>query len=99
MSLHNGLLASPRRSVRSVAALSLIAAGLENSVGRSEDLLSRLLRDRFAFDKVLNVATAVLRACQSKRFTNQERDCFGLNFSKAPWYLVGVVDVGFRRMA
>src|SRR6185503_72984 len=75
------------------------AASFKNSVDCSEYLLCRLVRDHFAFNPVLNVATAVFRACQSKRFTNKERNCFRLNFSQAHGSLFGVVDVGFRSMA
>src|SRR6185295_5841048 len=76
----------------------MIDASLKNAVGCSEDFLRRLLRDHIALKPVLNVASAVFRACQAKRFTNQKRYCFGFNFSQAPWRLFGVADVGFCRV-
>src|ERR1700730_7425702 len=77
----------------------MIDASLQNAVGCSEDFLRRLLRDHIALKPVLNVASAVFRACQSKRFTNQKRYCFGFNFSQAPWRLFRVADFGFRSVA
>src|SRR6266481_4183863 len=74
----------------------MIDASLKNAVGCSKDFLCRLLRDHITFKPVLNVASAVFRACQSKRFTNQKRYCFGFNFSQAPWRLFRVADVGFH---
>src|SRR6185295_7438291 len=76
----------------------MIDASLQNAVGCSEDFLRRLLRDHITLKPVLNVASAVFRACQSKRFTNQKCYCFGLDFSQAPWRLFRVADVGFCRV-
>src|ERR1041384_899954 len=74
----------------------MIDASLENAVGCSEDFLRRLLRDHIALKPVLNVASAAFSAAQAKRFTNEQRYCFCLDFSQAPWRLFGVADVGFH---
>src|SRR5262249_24305342 len=49
----------------------VIQSGLKNPVGCSKDFLGRLLGDYIAFKPVLNVASAVFRAAQTKRFINE----------------------------
>src|ERR1017187_5600047 len=92
------LLIGCRSSLNGVG-LRCISACAKNLGGGVENALGRTLTDGLASAPRLDIAPAIFRAWQSKRFAAKQGHGFGFHLPDIPWCALGVRKVAFINMA